>query len=72
VVNNQSQLNSDGLGFKVSIYKLPVNETAEGFDILGSGVSIIDVIGMFPYINSQNWLIAVSERVAGIGSAHNS
>lgn len=53
--------------FEVGLDEFPVDEGAEGFDVFGPSVAIVDVVGVLPYVESQQGLVALSERVACVG-----
>ena len=38
----------------------------DGLQIVGSAVSIVDVIGMLPHVDAENGLAAVDERVLAV------
>lgn len=69
---DRSELEDGLVGFKVFVDKLPVDHSAEVFDVLGSGVAVVDVVGMFPDVNGQQRLIVVSEGVTGIRGVEDS
>lgn len=48
--------------------EVPVDEAREVLEVGGSGVAVVNVVGVFPDINSQEGLVAVGQRVSSIGS----
>src|SRR5262245_36514386 len=46
--------------------KVPVHEIPPRRDILGAGVTIINIIRMLPDIAGQQWGFAITQRTAGI------
>lgn len=48
--------------------EVPVDEAREVLEVGGSGVAVVNVVGVFPDINSQEGLVAVGKRVSSIGS----
>lgn len=54
---NESKFNRYFLGLEIILNKFPVDEAGKVFKILSTGISVINVIGMFPNINGQKWLI---------------
>lgn len=48
---NKSKLDGNIISRKVSFNEFPVNQVAEVLYILGSGVSVVNVVSMFPNVN---------------------
>src|SRR3981081_1459605 len=46
--------------------KIPVHQLPEGLDILRTGVAVVDVIGMFPYVASHQWFVRGCQRGPGV------
>lgn len=63
-----SELDSYLFCLEVIRYKLPVDQTIEGLDVLDSGVSIVDVVGVFPDVDGQQGLVALADGVFCVGS----
>lgn len=63
-----SELESSLIVIPVALYESPIDHLAEVFQILGSCVAVINVVGVLPDINSQQRLVAISKRIAGIRS----
>ncbi len=52
---------------KLLRHKIPVDKIPEISHILGSGVLLVQIVGMLPHVDDQNRLVAIGKRVAGIG-----
>ena len=51
--------------------KVPVDKPIEVLQVSGSGIAIVNVVGMFPDINSQKRDVVVGKWVAGIWGIEN-
>ena len=49
------------------LYDVPVDDFPEGCDVLGTAVSVIDVVGVLPDVNGEERLEALNDGVAGVG-----
>ncbi len=45
----------------------PVDQTIEVLKVSGSGVAVVDVVGVFPDVDGEEGSVVVGERVAGVG-----
>ena len=57
--------------FEVFVDEFPINKASEVLNICSSGVSVVDVIGMFPNINSQERLIVACQRISSVRCVDN-
>ena len=48
--------------------EVPVDQAREVLQVGGSGVAVVNVVGVFPDIDGQKRLVAVGKGVSGIGS----
>ncbi len=51
--------------------KIPVHHVPERGDIIGAGIAVIHVIGVFPHVAGKQGLLACGERAGGIAGADN-
>ena len=52
-----------------SVWQLhPSNDFPETFQVVRTAVAVVDVIGVFPYVASQQWSVFSSQRSTCIGS----
>ena len=47
--------------------EVPVDQAREVLEVGGSGVAVVNVVGVLPDIHSQEGLVAVGQRVSSIG-----
>jgi len=52
--------------------KVPVDNSIEVLQVSGSGIAVVNVVGVFPDINSQKREVVVGKWVAGIWGIKNS
>lgn len=62
----QSEFKTDFSILEILWHKFPVDNSVEVLQIGGSGIAVIDVVGVFPDIDSQKRDVVVGERVASI------
>ena len=48
--------------------EVPVDQSGEVLQVGGSGVAVVNIVGVFPDINGQEGLVAVGEGVSSVGS----
>src|SRR5690606_7667463 len=46
--------------------KVPVHQVPEAFEVLGTGVAVIDVVGVLPDVTGQQCDVGRSERCSGV------
>ena len=63
----ESQFDAHFFALEVGLYELPVDEGSECVEILGAVVAVVHVVGVFPDVNGQQWLVAHVERVFSVG-----
>lgn len=49
---------------------LPVDDLPEGLYAVGTGIAVVDVVGVFPYVDGQQRVQAVGQGIAGVGLAY--
>ena len=55
--------------FRVPLpYHVPVDDLPEGFEVGGAAVLVVQVVGMFPHVEGEEGLEAVSYRIVCIGA----
>src|SRR5690606_19312957 len=52
------------------VYEVPVDQGPETFQEVGAGIAVVDVVGMLPYIHSQNGGLARRHGGIGIAGVH--
>lgn len=52
----------------ILVHEVPIDDSSEVLKVGAPGVAVIDVVGMFPDIDSQKRLIATGQWVSSIGS----
>lgn len=48
--------------------EVPVDQAGEVLQVGGSGIAVINVVGVFPDIDSQKRLVAIGKGISSIGS----
>jgi len=51
--------------------ELPVDDFAKGLQILGTGVSVIDIVGVLPDIHGQQGLETTGDRIGSVAGIDN-
>ena len=49
----------------------PVDYVPQRIDTLNTGVAVVDVVGVLPHINRQQWIEPIGQRVARVWFAYN-
>ena len=56
-----------GLVLHPFFYGLPVYDVPKLTYVFGSSVLVVKVIGVFPYVESEEWLHALAKRIISVG-----
>src|SRR5687768_16662626 len=59
------------LAAQILRHEIPIDDIPERLNIRGPRIAVIDVIGVFPHIESQDGRFAISNRAARIGRGFN-
>lgn len=62
----QSEFEVDFVRFEVLVDEFPINDTVEVLEVSCSAISVVDVVGMFPDINSEERLVIAGKGISGI------
>jgi hypothetical protein len=62
----QSEFEVDLVRFEVLVDEFPINDTVEVLEVSSSGISVVDVVGVFPDINSKERLVVAGKGISGI------
>src|SRR5690554_5445072 len=58
---------------QIFVYKVPVNQIPEGFQVVRTAVAVVDVVGVLPYVDGQYRLVRAGQRsfgIAGVGDSY--
>ena len=55
---------------EVSVYEVPVYQSPERFQVVWTYVAVIDVVSVFPQVNSQQRSLTFSQRAASVASVN--
>lgn len=62
----KSKLDRNLFTVEVLLNEFPIDDFTEFTQVLGSGISVVDIVGMFPNVNGQHRLIVAQEGVSSI------
>jgi len=55
----------------IFIHEVPIDKSWEILKVCGSGVAVVDVVGVLPDVNGQEGIVAIGQGISGIGGIEN-
>lgn len=71
ILKHKSELHGWLFCLEVVIDEFPVDELGEGVQVLGTSIPVVNVVGVLPDIDCEEWVVATCHWVSGIARVDN-